>query len=179
MRVAGLLLAAGAGRRFGTPKALVSHNGSLFVESAARTLVRAGLEPVVVVLGAAADEVRARAALDGVTLVDNPDWASGMGSSLRVGLRAVGAADAVVVLPVDTPGVTAEAITRLAELAAPDALARATYDGEPGHPVLIGRGHFAGVMASAAGDQGAREYLRGSGGGAPTPPGGGGGRGRG
>lgn len=160
MRVAGLLLAAGAGRRFGTPKALVSHNGSLFVESAARTLVQAGLEPVVVVLGAAADEVRASARLDGVTLVDNPDWASGMGSSLRVGLRAVGAADAVVVLPVDTPGVTVEAVMRLAELSEPDVLARATYDGEPGHPVIIGRGHFAGVMASAAGDQGAREYLR-------------------
>jgi CTP:molybdopterin cytidylyltransferase MocA len=71
----------------------------------------------------------------------------------------VGAADAVVVLPVDTPGVTAEAVRRLAELASPEALARATYHGEPGHPVLIGSAHFAGVMASAAGDQGARKYL--------------------
>ncbi|GLZ33597.1 4-diphosphocytidyl-2C-methyl-D-erythritol synthase [Lentzea sp. NBRC 105346] len=160
MRVAGLLLAAGAGRRFGTPKALVSHNGSLFVESSADRLRAAGCDPVVVVLGASAEEVRSRARLEGVTLVDNPHWDSGMGSSLRVGLKAVGQADAVVVLPVDTPGVTVVALQRLISLAAPEVLARATYHGEAGHPVLIGSAHFAGVMASAAGDQGAREYLK-------------------
>lgn len=160
MRVAGLLLAAGAGRRFGSPKALVPLNGKLFVDSAAELLRAAGCEPVVVVLGAEADEVRARATLDGVTVVDNPDWATGMGSSLRTGLHAVGIADAVVVLPVDTPGVTVAALHRLMNLAGPAALARAVYDGEIGHPVLIGSDHFAGVMASAAGDQGARDYLK-------------------
>lgn len=160
MRVAGLLLAAGAGRRFGSPKALVSLDGELFVDSAARLLRFAGCEPVVVVLGARAEEVRAKAVLDGVTVVDNPDWATGMGSSLRTGLHAVGVVDAVVVLPVDTPGVTVAALHRLMELAAPDVLARATYDGEIGHPVLIGSDHFPGVLASAAGDQGARDYLK-------------------
>ena len=60
-------------------------------------------------LGAQAGEVRAKASLDGVTVVDNPDWETGMGSSLRTGLHAVGIADAVVVLPVDTPGVTVAA----------------------------------------------------------------------
>ena len=160
MRVAGLLLAAGAGRRFGSPKALVPLNGKLFVESAAELLRAAGCEPVVVVLGAAADEVRAKASLDGVTVVDNPDWESGMGSSLRTGLHAVGIADAVVVLPVDTPGVTVAALHRLMALAEPKALARAVYDGKIGHPVLIGSDHFAGVLSSAAGDQGARDYLK-------------------
>lgn len=160
MRVAGLLLAAGAGRRFGSPKALVPLDGKLFVDSAASLLGRAGCEPVVVVLGAAADEVRAKASLDDVTVVDNPDWESGMGSSLRTGLRAVGVVDAVVVLPVDTPGVTVTALHRLMALAEPKALARAVYDGEIGHPVLIGSDHFAGVMSSAAGDQGARDYLK-------------------
>ncbi|MGI5506748.1 nucleotidyltransferase family protein [Lentzea sp. CA-135723] len=160
MRVAGLLLAAGAGRRFGTPKALVSLHGKLFVDSAAGLLRAAGCDPVVVVLGAQAADVRERAELSGVTVVDNPDWSSGMGSSLRTGLRAVGLADAVLVLPVDTPGVTVEALHRLTALAEPKALARATYDGEIGHPVLIGSDHFAGVMASAAGDQGARDYLK-------------------
>jgi CTP:molybdopterin cytidylyltransferase MocA len=160
MRVAGLLLAAGAGRRFGTPKALVSLGGKLFVDSAAELLKAAGCDPVVVVLGAKADEVRATASLDGVTVVDNPDWDTGMGSSLRTGLHGVGIVDAVVVLPVDTPGVTVAALHRLIELAEPKALARAVYDGVVGHPVLIGSDHFAGVMASAAGDQGARDYLK-------------------
>lgn len=160
MRVAGLLLAAGAGRRFGTPKALVPLDGKLFVDSASELLRAAGCEPVVVVLGAQAGEVRAQATLDGVTVVDNPHWETGMGSSLRTGLHAIGTADAVLVLPVDTPGVTVGALHRLMELAEPNVLARATYDGEIGHPVLIGSGHFAGVMASAAGDQGARDYLK-------------------
>ncbi|MET9231198.1 nucleotidyltransferase family protein [Lentzea sp. NPDC003310] len=160
MRVAGLLLAAGAGRRFGSPKALVPLHGRLFVDSAAGLLRAAGCDPVVVVLGARAAEVRDQAVLDGVTVVDNPHWETGMGSSLRTGLHAVGVADAVVVLPVDTPGVTVAALHRLIALAEPNALARATYHGEIGHPVLIGSGHFAGVTASAAGDQGARDYLK-------------------
>ncbi|WP_112269382.1 nucleotidyltransferase family protein [Lentzea terrae] len=160
MHVAGLLLAAGAGRRFGAPKALVSLGGKLFVDSAAELLKAAGCDPVVVVLGAKADEVRALACLDGVTVVDNPHWESGMGSSLRTGLHAIGIADAVLVLPVDTPGVTVAALHRLMNLAEPEALARAVYDGVVGHPVLIGSDHFAGVIASAAGDQGARDYLK-------------------
>jgi CTP:molybdopterin cytidylyltransferase MocA len=64
------------------------------------------------------------------------------------------------VLPVDTPGVTADAVRRLAALAAPDALARAAFHGEPGHPVLIGRAHWAGVLETSTGDAGARDYLR-------------------
>jgi CTP:molybdopterin cytidylyltransferase MocA len=159
--VAGLLLAAGAGRRFGMPKALIRHRGRLFVETAAEVLRDGGCAPVIVVLGASADQVRASAALPGTTVIDNPDWASGMGSSLRVGLAALpDDVLAAVILPVDTPGVTAAAVRRVAEHAGPGALARATYDGQPGHPVLIGRDHWAAVSASATGDQGAREYLR-------------------
>jgi CTP:molybdopterin cytidylyltransferase MocA len=156
--VAGLVLAAGAGRRYGMPKALVRHQGRLFVERAVQVLEAAGCVPVLAVLGAAADQVRAE--LPGLNAVDNPDWASGMGSSLRVGLDALPDAEAVVVLPVDTPGVTAAAVRRIVEYAAPEALLRAGYHGEPGHPVLIGREHWAGVRELATGDAGAREYLR-------------------
>jgi CTP:molybdopterin cytidylyltransferase MocA len=159
--VAGLLLAAGAGRRFGMPKALVRHQGKLFVEHAADVLHDGGCSPVVVVLGALADDVRTTAALSGSSLVDNPDWGSGMGSSLRVGLAALGGSDAaaVVVLPVDTPGVTAEAVRRFVAMASPSVLARATYGGAPGHPVLIGRERWGAVAELADGDAGARHYL--------------------
>jgi nicotine blue oxidoreductase len=158
--VAGLLLAAGAGRRMGRPKALVTHGGRLFVESAAGVLTSAGCRPVVVVLGASADTVRADADLGGCLVVDNPDWPSGMGSSVRVGLAALPEVSAVVVLPVDVPGVTPAAVARLMAVAGPDVLARASYDGVPGHPVVIGRSHWPGVISSAVGDVGARDYLR-------------------
>jgi nicotine blue oxidoreductase len=117
---------------------------------------------VVIVLGAAADQVRASATLPQSSLVDNPEWTTGMGSSLRCGLAALSSsdADAALVLPVDTPGVTVEAVRRFVALAAPDALARATYECRPGHPVLIGRDRWAEVAATAVGDAGAREYLR-------------------
>jgi CTP:molybdopterin cytidylyltransferase MocA len=143
------------------PKALVRHGGRLFVEHAADVLHDGGCEPVVVVLGALAADVRTTAALSGSSLVDNPDWASGMGSSLRVGLAALAGTDAtaVVVLPVDTPGVTAVAVRRFVALAGPDVLARATYDGAPGHPVLIGRERWGAVADAASGDEGARPYL--------------------
>jgi nicotine blue oxidoreductase len=157
-----VLLAAGAGRRFGSPKALVRHRGRLFVEHAAGVLHDGGCAPVVVVLGASAAEVAAAASLTGYSIVDNPEWTTGMGSSLRAGLAALRAAAdvvAAVILPVDTPGVTAAAVRRFVELGAPDALARATYDGSPGHPVLIGRERWADVAATATGDAGAREYL--------------------
>ncbi|HEX4723968.1 MAG TPA: nucleotidyltransferase family protein [Pseudonocardiaceae bacterium] len=161
--VAGLLLAAGAGRRMGMPKALVTYRGRLFVESAADVLAGGGCRPVLVVLGAEADRVRKSARLDGFQIVDNPDWNEGMGASVRVGLGTVGALSdvtAAVVLPVDVPGVTSAAVARLVAVAAPDVLARASFDGVPGHPVVIGRNHWTGVIESAVGDVGARDYLR-------------------
>jgi CTP:molybdopterin cytidylyltransferase MocA len=143
------------------PKALVRHRGSLFVEHAAEVLHAGGCAPVVVVLGAAAADVRATATLPGSSLVDNPEWTTGMGSSLRAGLAALAGTDAVaaVILPVDTPGVTAAAVRRFVALASPEALARASYDGRPGHPVLIGRDRWPAVAALAEGDAGARPYL--------------------
>jgi CTP:molybdopterin cytidylyltransferase MocA len=161
MTVAGLLLAAGAGRRYGMPKALARHGGRLFVERAAQTLREGGCDPVVVVLGAAADQVRAEARLGAAVVVDNPEWASGMGSSLGRGLRATSqlGVEAALVLLVDLPGVTPAAVRRIAALASPDALVMAGYGPRRGHPVLLGREHWAGVAAAATGDVGARPYL--------------------
>jgi CTP:molybdopterin cytidylyltransferase MocA len=155
------VLAAGGGRRYGGPKALVRHDGSLLVERAVGTVRDGGCSQIVVVLGAAADEVRAAAQLGDAMIVENEGWKSGMGSSLKVGLEALGETevDSVVVLLVDTPGVTAEAVRRVTAKGARDCLASATYGGRRGHPVLLGRDHWAGVAILATGDIGARAYL--------------------
>src|SRR5690606_4592673 len=115
-----------------------------------------------VVLGAAADRVRHRADLGSAIWVENQDWASGVGSSLRVGLVSLAATDAVaaMVLLVDMPGVTAAAVRRLARLAAPNVLAMARYGDRPGHPVLLGRDHWPEVTRLAVGDADVRAYLR-------------------
>jgi CTP:molybdopterin cytidylyltransferase MocA len=159
--VAGLLLAAGEGRRYGGPKALVELDGRLLVERATEVLTAGGCSPVTVVLGARAEEVVTRAGLDGTRTVFNAGWSSGMGSSLRVGLAALATtrAEAVVVLLVDTPGIGPEAVRRLAAGGSADSLAVATYGGRPGHPVLLGRDHWTGVARLAEGDTGARPYL--------------------
>ncbi|MFH8791701.1 NTP transferase domain-containing protein [Streptomyces sp. NPDC017941] len=161
--VVGLLLAAGGGRRLGgCPKALLEHRGELFVERAARALRNGGCTRVHIVLGATADVVREQAKLPGCTLVDNPDWHEGMGSSLRAGLaslRGSGAGAALVCL-VDQPGVGAAAVSRVrAAFRSTATLAAATYGGERGHPVLFGADHWDGIAVSATGDRGARAYL--------------------
>jgi CTP:molybdopterin cytidylyltransferase MocA len=162
VNVAAVVLAAGGGRRYGMPKALVEYDGSLLVERAVRT-ARAVCDPVLVVLGAQAVDVWRRADLDGATVLANKDWETGMASSLRTGLDGLrgypARVDAALVTLVDMPGMTPAALARMAEHAAPDALAVATYDGVRGHPVLLGREHWAGVIETATGDEGARRYL--------------------
>jgi nicotine blue oxidoreductase len=164
-RTAGLLLAAGGGQRLGgRPKALLPYRGRPLVEHAARMLAEGGCATVYVVLGAAAERVRAEARLPGCVLVDNPGWAEGMGSSLRAGLAALdedsGGFDAVLVSLVDQPGIGTAAVARVrAAYRGHDTLAAAFYGGRRGHPVLFGAAHWAGVAAGAVGDQGARGYL--------------------
>jgi CTP:molybdopterin cytidylyltransferase MocA len=180
--VAGLVLAAGAGRRMGGPKALIHDaEGVSWVVRTSRLLAEAGCAPVVVVVGAAAEAARAELSAEPVEVVEATDWSEGMGASLRTGLThlqshtpssATGSAgtsaaagagragSAVVVVPVDLPGLTVAAVRRVVESASAEALVRATYGGQPGHPVVIGRAHWDGVVASARGDEGARGYLR-------------------
>jgi nicotine blue oxidoreductase len=165
VRVAGLLLAAGAGRRMGGPKALVELDGEPLVARGLRALRDGGLDPRVVVLGAHADASRAaaEAADAAATVVVADDWADGMGASLRAGLAALDVADpdAVLVLLVDTPGIGPEALARVVAAATRDGLVRGSYDGRPGHPVVLGAEHLAGVAAAAHDDVGARGYLAG------------------
>jgi CTP:molybdopterin cytidylyltransferase MocA len=168
--VAALLLAAGEGRRLGTAKALLrGADGMTWVERAARRLVSAGCRPVVVVVGARAAEVAALvppSLVPPFDVVEAAGWAEGMGASLRAGLVALSARrplpDAVLVALVDTPGMTTDVVRRVAAagVGGPSVLARAAFDGVPGHPVLLGRDHWAEVRATAHGDAGARDYLR-------------------
>jgi len=162
--IQGVLLAAGAGRRMGMPKALVHDEaGESWLLRCVEALREGGCDDVTVVLGAAVD--RALPLLDGarVDVVVAADWAEGMGASLRAGLGSLGpGAEAALVTLVDLPDVGADVVRRVAAAAdGPGVLARAAYDGVPGHPVLLGRDHWVGVSESATGDRGARDYLAG------------------
>ncbi|MGH3797546.1 MAG: nucleotidyltransferase family protein [Pseudonocardiaceae bacterium] len=164
--IAGLLLAAGAGRRYGMPKALVDDGA--WLRRAVGVLTDGGCEPVLVVLGAAADQA-ATLVPDSAGTVLATDWAQGMGASLRAGLDALSGAvgpqvQAALVHLVDLPDVDVSVVGRLAAQAGnagPAVLARAVFDGRPGHPVLLGRQHWADIVASASGDRGARDWLAG------------------
>lgn len=160
--VAGILLAAGSGSRLGRPKALVRLGGSLLVERGHALLSSAGCEPVVVVLGAAAEEVRAVADLDGAQVLVNPYWATGMGSSLRVALAALSpSVPAAVVALADQPLVGPAAVRRLVAAWRNGAVAAvATYGGAPRNPVLLDRRTWPEVSRTAVGDVGARSFLR-------------------
>jgi len=147
----------------GLPKALVHDvDGTSWVQHAVEVLTEGGCNGVTVVLGASADEaVRLLDGL-GVDVVLAHDWAEGMSASLRAGLASLHGsdADAAVVSLVDTPDLTAAVVRRvLSEREGDEALARASYHGRPGHPVVLGRAHWAAVTAGASGDAGARSYL--------------------
>jgi CTP:molybdopterin cytidylyltransferase MocA len=161
--IAAVVLAAGAGRRFGGPKALVRLDGELLVERAVRTASAGGCDPVIVVLGSQATEVCAQAQLGASHVVVAEDWSDGMGASLRAGLAAADElrCEAVAVLLVDQPLIGPEALRRLAAAWATGAVAAvATYDGQARNPAVLDRCIWPAVIAAARGDIGARGWLR-------------------
>jgi CTP:molybdopterin cytidylyltransferase MocA len=160
MSVGALVLAAGAGRRFGGVKQLAEVDGRPLLEHAA--LAVAGFSPRVVVLGHAAEEIRAIVDLHGAEPALCAEWEAGQSASLRCGIAALGDVDAAVVLLADMPGVTAAAVE--AVVLAWDGLAgavRATYAGEPGHPVLLAR-ELLDRAGELQGDVGFRSLLDGA-----------------
>ena len=156
-----MLLAAGQGSRFGRPKALVELDGQTLAERGVAVLLAGGADPVLVVTGAAqvalAPEYQVR-------IVYNGEWRTGMGSSLRAALRSSALppdAGAAVIALADQPLVGAVAVARLiAAYRSGASVAVAAYDGQPRNPVLLAREHWAEVIATATGDQGARAFLR-------------------
>ncbi|WP_228389206.1 molybdenum cofactor biosynthesis protein MoaE [Cumulibacter manganitolerans] len=172
-----MVLAAGAGTRMGMPKALVRlPGGKSLLTHSLQVLREGGCEDIVVVLGAGEPFVRKALEVwqdriekimgDGrLHIVSNPDYAEGMSTSVRAGLAAAQElgpqTDAVVIQLVDTPEISPDAIDRLRKVGGPSALAVATYGGIIGHPMLIGREHWAPIATSISGDVGARQYLNG------------------
>jgi CTP:molybdopterin cytidylyltransferase MocA len=171
--VAGILLAAGEGSRLGQPKALVELGGQTLAERGVALLRAGGADPVLVVTGAVPITI------PGARAVHNPHWRSGMGSSLAAGLRALAASEhrvehepghkaeheagagAAVIALADQPLVGAEAVRRLIAAYRDGAsVVVAAYGGKPRNPVLIARQHWADVTELAAGDTGARPFLR-------------------
>jgi nicotine blue oxidoreductase len=164
-QVCGVLLAAGEGRRLGLgPKALLLVDGVPLVQKLADALEEGGCAPVCVVLGAGAGQVKEVADLSGRTVVANHEWATGMGSSFRLGICTSPAGHSVLLALVDQPGVSAVLVRRLIAARRPGRITAAGYRGNDGvlrrgHPILFAPEHAAAAAEQAWGDAGARAYL--------------------
>jgi CTP:molybdopterin cytidylyltransferase MocA len=157
--LAGLILAAGAGTRFGTePKLLAELHGRPLLEHAIRAQCAVPeLERVVVVLGAHAEALRDAVDFGRAEALVCADWLTGQSASLRAGASALAQAERMLVTLGDQPLITPAVIARIC--AQPPG-SRAAYDGVPGHPVLLGRQQLQ-ALATITGDRGARELLAG------------------
>lgn len=160
--VAGVVLAGGAGRRFGMPKALARIGGVSLLSQAVETLRAARCAPIIVVLGARADDVRQQVVLDEVRVVVNDAWAEGMSTSFRTGLRACEECAAAVVAVVDQPGMTPAAVRRLIDewMSSDRPVAVSAYGGAWRNPVLFAAEVFAEVAEAVEGDVGAKPWLQ-------------------
>lgn len=165
-RTTAVLLAAGAGTRLGLgPKALLRFQGRTLVEVLADVLLAGGCREVVTVLGAEAATVRAATDLSRHRVIDNPDWASGMGSSFRAGVAAAAPEDHVLIALVDQPGLATETVARLLASHRPGRVTAAAYRGtdgklQRGHPLLLDSSLRAQAAETATGDAGARFFLQ-------------------
>ncbi|WP_150308264.1 nucleotidyltransferase family protein [Planctomonas psychrotolerans] len=159
--VCGVVLAAGAGSRMGMPKALMRDAaGRPWLHRAVEMLRAAGCAPILVVLGARGAEAQTLLPSDGSVVIVHADrWTGGMSQSLRAGLGAA-SGDAALVTLVDLPDLPASVGRSVLDAGvSPTVLRRAVFEGRPGHPVLIGRAHWAPIAHAVRGDAGARAYL--------------------
>ncbi len=164
-RRAAIVLAAGASTRLGRPKQLVQFQGKSLLRRAAEAAIASGAAPVLVVLGASADPLSAELAGLPVSVVANPLWQQGMGSSLGLGMqelrRQAPATSAVLLMVCDQPLLTAAHLKHLWEGdAATGKVVACRYGDHPGVPAIFPAAYFA-ALAEIAGDRGARSLLRG------------------
>lgn len=153
MKATVVVLAAGGSRRLGQPKQLLAYRGATLLDATLATAREAGLGQVVVALGGAADEVRARVDLTGVDVVLNEDYGEGCATSVRSGLAAVREdAQGVVLLLGDQPDVSAATIAALVAGAGRHSVGVCAYDDGLGHPLWFHRRMFE-TLAGLHGDK--------------------------
>jgi CTP:molybdopterin cytidylyltransferase MocA len=155
MKIAGVVLAAGASRRMGTCKALLRFGAKTFLDHLCRALADGGCQPVVAVLSEPAEGVRSRCSLDGVDLVINPDPSRGQISSLRCAVRALTEVDGILVLLVDQGIIQARTVERVRKASSGSVVTVARFQGKPGHPACFSKEVFGDLLSPAA-DEGAR-----------------------
>jgi len=157
-----IVLAAGASRRFGSPKQLAQVQGRPLLHLAVARAVEVAGQSVSVVLGAHAAELVPMLRHTGASLVINRDWAEGMGSSVRAGIaRVPAAADGVLLMLADQPAVSADDLRRLLGTwrRQPHCRVAAYYAGTLGVPAIFPREDFA-ALGQLRGDAGARTLLK-------------------
>ncbi len=161
-RIAGIILAGGGSRRFGRPKLLEIFDGEALIRRAVRAARDAGLDPIVVVLGADGPAVRDALSKLAIQITNNPDWAEGQSSSVRAGLKMLAPnVDGAVFLLADMPLVDAELVCTLVETQRRSlAPIVAPWTGERwGNPVLFDRTTFE-ALSRIRGDQGGRALFK-------------------
>jgi molybdenum cofactor cytidylyltransferase len=162
VRVAAIVLAAGRSTRMGARnKLLADLGGKPMVRRVVETALASKARPILVVTGHMADEVGAALAGLGVNLVANPDYATGLATSLKAGIRAVPVdCDGALILLGDMPRVPAEHVDRLiaALEAAPASIVVPVHEGRQGNPILWPRRHFSELL-QLEGDAGAKRLI--------------------
>jgi len=156
MKSGARILAAGASTRLGNPKQLVRLGGETLLDRSVRIAREAACEPVVVVLGASEDQIRAQCTLEDALIVSNPDWAEGMGTTLSRGVQVFEDVQGVLVMTCDMPAVT---VTHVQTLVASQQLTASSYGGRKGVPAYFPKNQFPQLL-KLKGDVGARELLR-------------------
>jgi CTP:molybdopterin cytidylyltransferase MocA len=161
LRVGALILAAGDSRRMGRPKALLPLEGRTFLEVLLERFARAGADPLLVVLGTAAAEIRKSVEPGPARVIVNADPGRGQLSSIHCGLDALlpGEVDALFIAPVDTPRVRVETLVRMMESLPGRPLVVPTCRGRRGHPALFAASLFPALRGAPL-DQGARAVVR-------------------
>ena len=156
------MLAAGSGSRFGGGKLLAPFGGRPLIAATLSGLRGAPVDEIIVVVGAEGERLRSITAAYKTRIIENPDWAEGMSTSVRAGLRACTSdARAAVVCLADQPLVGAVAVERLVEaFEQGTTVAVATYGGEMRNPVLFARGVWPLLLREMSGDRGARVFLK-------------------
>jgi molybdenum cofactor cytidylyltransferase len=149
----------------GQPKQLLSLGGKPLLVHAVEAILATPVWPVVVVLGANAEQIRPTLSTLPVLAVENEAWAEGMASSVRTGIATLAqfsrGLDAALLALCDQPKFSANSVHRLLDAyrAAPDRIVAARYSGQTGAPALFGRRDF-NALATLTGEQGARVLLK-------------------